>query len=120
MADNNRLVYSTEHGQLDKPMRGKDKKKSKQQAQAVTAKNPVKQGVYIRREVKGRRGKTVCVVDGLHLPENELKLLLKRLKGKLGTGGAIKNNTLEIQGDHCEKLLLLLEQEGHKAKRAGG
>jgi translation initiation factor 1 len=120
MADSNRLVYSTEHGQIDKPMRGKGKKKSKHQAQAATIKNLAKQGVRIRREVKGRRGKTVCVVDGLHLPESELKLLLKRLKGKLGTGGAVKNNNLEIQGDHCEKLLLLLEQEGHKAKRAGG
>jgi len=118
--NSNRLVYSTEHGQLDKPMRGKGKKRPKQQAQAVITKNPAKQGVRIRREVKGRRGKTVCVVDGLLLPESELKLLLKRLKGTLGTGGAIKNNTLEIQGDHCEKLLQLLEREGYKAKRSGG
>lgn len=118
MADSSRLVYSTEHGQLGKPMHDKGKTKSK--TQIKTIKNPAKQGVRIRREVKGRGGKTVCVVDGLHLPESELKLLLKRLKEKLGTGGAIKNNNLEIQGNHCEKLLLLLEQEGHKAKRAGG
>jgi len=118
--DSNRLVYSTEHGQLDKPMRGKGKKKPKQQAQAVITKNPAKQGVRIHREVKGRGGKTVCVIDGLSLSDGELKALLKKLKRQLGTGGAIKNGNLEIQGDHRDKLLQLLEKEGYKAKLAGG
>ncbi|MDX8392080.1 MAG: translation initiation factor [Mariprofundaceae bacterium] len=121
MADDNRLVYSTEHGQLDKPMRGKDNKKRKQQKTAATnIKNPHKQGVRIRREAKGRGGKTVCVIDGLNIPETELKALLKQLKNKLGTGGAIKNGNIEIQGDQREKLRLLLDAEGHKAKLAGG
>ncbi len=127
MADSNRLVYSTEHGQIDKygqddkPRHRKSGKKRNQQASHAPAiKNPNKQGVRIRREAKGRGGKTVCVIDGLNLPESELKALLKRLKARLGTGGAIKNNNIEIQGDHREKLLTLLENEGHKAKLAGG
>jgi translation initiation factor 1 len=70
--------------------------------------------------VKGRGGKTVCVVDGLALNDAELKSLLKTLKGKLGTGGAVKSGCLEIQGDHRDKLLQLLEKEGYKAKFAGG
>jgi len=117
-ADSDRLVYSTQYGQLDKPVRSKGKKKSKPRASSV--KSPAKQGVRIRREVKGRGGKTVCVIDGLILPESALKLLLKHLKGVLGTGGAIKNGALEIQGDHRDKLLRLLEQAGHKVKLAGG
>lgn len=121
MAGNNRLVYSTEHGQLGKPMRDKSKKKeTRHMPQATITRNPAKQGIRIRREVKGRGGKTVCVIDGLLLSDGELKEILKKLKGQLGTGGSIKNGTLEIQGDHRDKLLILLEREGHKAKLAGG
>ena len=123
MGDDRRLVYSTEQGQLDKPMQGagKKSKKSHQQSNVTSViKSPNKQGVRIRRESKGRGGKMVCVIDGLSLQDQELKSLLKKLKGKLGTGGAVKNNMLEIQGDHREKLVLLLEKEGIKAKLAGG
>jgi len=127
MADDNRLVYSTEHGQIDKfaqkseVQHGKRNKKRKPPASAApNIKNPAKQGVRIRREAKGRGGKTVCVIDGLNIPQIELKTLLKCLKIKLGTGGAIKNGSIEIQGDHRKKLLLLLADEGHKAKLAGG
>ncbi len=122
MADDRRLVYSTEQGQVGKTLdMGKGKKKRKQGGStAPVIKNPNKQGVRIRRESKGRGGKMVCVVDGLSLQEKDLKILLKKLKGKLGTGGAVKDGMLEIQGDHRENLVLLLEKEGIKAKLAGG
>lgn len=122
MADDRRLVYSTEQGQVGKAMDvgAKKKKVRKQASSAAVIKNPNKQGVRIRRESKGRGGKMVCIVDGLSLQDKDLKILLKKLKAKLGTGGAIKNSMLEIQGDHREKLLLLLEKEGIKAKLAGG
>lgn len=118
-----RLVYSTEHGQLGKPMRDEKRpgKKGKGSAPAAPAiKNPAKQGVRIRRESKGRGGKTVSIVDGLPLQGAELKALIKRLQAGLGTGGAIKDGALEIQGDHRDRLLQLLEKEGYKAKLSGG
>lgn len=118
MNDRIRLVYSTEHGQVAKTMK-KNKGAKPSSGTGAVVKN-AKQGVRIHREVKGRGGKTVCVIDGLPLSDGELKVLLKKLKGQLGTGGAIKNNSLEIQGDHRDKLLSLLEKEGHKAKLAGG
>jgi len=120
MRDDRRLVYSTEHGSLAKPAQGRDKKKSRPATPAPAIKNPAKQGVRIRRESKGRGGKNVCVIEGLGLPDVGLKALLKRLKAQLGTGGAVKDGCLEIQGDHREKLLALLEKEGHRAKLAGG
>ncbi|MFQ5518796.1 MAG: translation initiation factor [Mariprofundus sp.] len=123
MRDDRRLVYSTEQGSLDKPMQKKQaagKKKRQQATSAPSIKNPNKQGVRIRRESKGRGGKVVCIVDGLQLDDNSLKKLLKTLKSQLGTGGAVKNSMLEIQGDHREKLLLLLEKQGHQARLAGG
>jgi len=94
-------------------------KRSRQQAAPVIT-NPNKQGIRIRRESKGRGGKTVSVVDGLALDEAALKKLLKQLKGSLGTGGAVKNGTLEIQGEHREKLVMMLEKLGYKARLAGG
>jgi len=118
MTDSKRLVYSTVHGSLGKPMRGKGKKKPRQPGTAII--NPSKHGVRIRREVKGRSGKTVSVIDGLPLSDEELRTLLKQLKGQLGTGGTIRNGNLEIQGDQRDKLLQLLKKEGYKAKLAGG
>jgi translation initiation factor 1 len=123
MNNDRRVVYSTEHGQLDKPMqdskRGK-KRGRKDISKAQTIKNPGKQGIRIRRESKGRGGKTVSIVDGLPLAEKEMKVLLKKLKAQLGTGGALKNGVLEIQGEHRDKLLQLLEKEGYQAKLSGG
>jgi len=125
MGQNDRIVYSTEHGQMAKTMekvpdsrkRGKGKGPN---ASSTIIRNPNKQGVRIRRESKGRGGKCVSVIDGLPLDEKGMKTLLKKLKGQLGTGGTVKGNSVEIQGDHREKLLLLLEKEGHKARLAGG
>ena len=123
MSRDNRVVYSTEHGQLgkamDKPSRGKNSRKAKS-TPAANIINPAKQGVRIRRESKGRGGKSVCVIDGLPLDEKSLKELTKKLKSQLGSGGAVKGSCIEIQGDHREKLLVLLEKEGFKAKLAGG
>jgi translation initiation factor 1 len=123
MNDDRRVIYSTEHGQLGKPIpdgkRGK-KKSRNDIGNTHTIKNSAKQGIRIRRESKGRGGKTVSIVDGLPLAEKEMKVLLKKLKAQLGTGGALKNRVLEIQGEHRDKLLQLLEKEGFQAKLSGG
>ncbi len=76
--------------------------------------------VKIRREIKGRGGKTVTTVSGIPLNAAELKDLAKKLKQGCGTGGAVKAGIIEIQGDHREKLLQLLKQAGYPAKLAGG
>jgi len=122
MNRNNRLVYSSEHGQIEKAMPTSNKRKKKNTAspQTQAIKNPSKQGVRIRRESKGRGGKSVCVIDGLPLDNEGLKALQKKLKAQLGTGGAVKDSCIEIQGDHREKLLELLAKEGYKAKLSGG
>ncbi len=122
MSQGKRLVYSTEDGQIGKTMQSpkRSKKKASQKASGIAIKNPAKQGVRIRRESKGRAGKNVCVIVGLPLNNTELKALQKKLKSQLGTGGAVKDGNIEIQGDHREKLLQLLDKEGFKAKLSGG
>ena len=61
------------------------------------------QEAHIRREKKGRGGKTVTVVYGLRLPPAELKALGKHLRQACGTGGTVKDGAIEVQGDHRER-----------------
>ena len=124
MSNDRVLVYSSEDGMINKSSQPSAKagkrKKNKKQAAPSPIKNPNKQGVRIMRESKGRGGKSVSVITGLNLDKDALKKLGKTLKAQLGTGGAIKDGNIEIQGDHREKLVELLDKQGIKAKIAGG
>lgn len=72
--------------------------------------------VRIRHETKGRKGKGVTVISGLLLPETELKALVQQLKKKCGSGGTLKQNSVEIQGDHCTFLIDYLSRQGWTVK----
>ncbi len=74
----------------------------------------------IRREKKGRGGKTVTVIYDLKLTPDDLKSLAKQLKQACGTGGTVKDGVIEIQGDHREKIAERLKGLGYKTKFAGG
>ena len=76
--------------------------------------------VRVGREVSGRGGKGVSVISGLPLQEAALEDLAKRLKQLCGAGGAVKNGTIEIQGDHRDRLVAELCKLGYEAKRSGG
>jgi len=113
-----RTVYSTGKGRLcptcSAPV---DMCRCKQ----VRNKQPEGDGIVrIRRETKGRKGKTVTTVTGVPLPPDELGDLAKDLKRRCGTGGALKDGIIEIQGDHRETLKAALESEGFQVKQAGG
>ena len=56
-------------------------------------------------------------------PANRAAFIAKAatlLKNKIGTGGAIKDGQIEIQGDHRERVCTELEKLGYKTKRVGG
>ena len=84
------------------------------------ARPPGDGAVRIRRDSKGRKGKTVTLITGLPLADDALHVLLSELKRRCGTGGALKDGVLEIQGDHRETLLTELKKRGFNAKIAGG
>jgi translation initiation factor 1 len=81
---------------------------------------PNQQSLRVQVSRKGRGGKTVTVISGFQVSEETLASLLKQLKAQCGSGGTVKDDTLEIQGDHAQKLLQLLIQKGYKAKISGG
>ncbi len=85
-----------------------------------TAAGPPKSGTIVRLDRKGRGGKSVTVIDGLQVSVIDSEKLLKHLKAKLGTGGTVKNGSLEIQGDHCDMVMAELTRIGYKPKRSGG
>ncbi|NDJ17473.1 translation initiation factor [Myxacorys almedinensis] len=81
---------------------------------------PNQQEVRIQVSRKGRGGKTVTVVTGFQHSAEALTELTKKLKAQCGTGGTAKENAIEIQGDHAQKLLQILVGLGYKAKISGG
>jgi translation initiation factor 1 len=65
---------------------------------------------------KRKKGKVVTVVRGLPAEENDLPALLGRLKAACGAGGTIKDDELEIRGDHLERLRSLLAEIGYRVR----
>jgi translation initiation factor 1 len=108
---NSRLVYSTDGGD-----RRGDDAREKQAARGPQL--PMDGVVRVFRETGGRRGKTVTVVRGV--PAGEVPAVASDLKRHCGTGGAVKDGAVEIQGDHREKVAARLESQGFRVKLAGG
>jgi translation initiation factor 1 len=76
--------------------------------------------VRVSRSTKGRKGKGVTIITGVPLAGDDLKKLAKQLKAACGAGGALKDGTIEIQGDHRDALVEALQAKGWTVKRAGG
>ncbi len=76
---------------------------------------PSKQTARLAVE-KRKKGKVVTVVRGLSADDNDLPALLTRLKSTCGAGGTLKDDTLEIQGDHHEQVTNLLKSLGYKVR----
>jgi translation initiation factor 1 len=117
----NHIVYSSERGRMcprcELPVAECSCRVSARATDAAAGGDAV---VRVRRETKGRHGKTVTTVSGIPLPPAELKALARDLKRRCGTGGSLKQGVLEIQGDHCQLLIQELRELGYTVKRAGG
>lgn len=81
---------------------------------------PEQQEAHVRRETKGRGGKTVTVVRNLRLSPDDLKALGRHLRQACGSGGTVKDGEIEIQGDHRERVKAALEELGYRVKLTGG
>ncbi len=78
--------------------------------------------IRVHLEKKKRGGKAVSLIRGLEaLPKDDLKALGKKLKSKCGVGGSVKDGEIIIQGEHRDKIIDILKDEGYKnIKKAGG
>jgi translation initiation factor 1 len=62
----------------------------------------------------------VTLVRGLPLDDAALAVLGKRLRSACGAGGTVKDGVIEVQGDHVQRLMTLLQDEGWRVRRSGG
>ena len=76
---------------------------------------PEKQTARLAIE-KRKKGKVVTVVRGLAADENDLPALLTQLKNACGAGGAVKEDTLELQGSRLDQVKQLLEKIGYRVR----
>jgi len=63
-----------------------------------------------------RRGKVVTLVGRFFISDKEKKVILKLLKTKLGCGGSIKGEWIELQGDIKPKVIDILKPLDWKFK----
>jgi len=102
------LVYSTGQGRIRT-----DEKKE------ITH-TPIGNGVRVSRETKGRKGKGVTLITGLSMNFNDINDLARFLKQRCASGGTVNEGIIEIQGDHRDTILKLLNDKGINAKKSGG
>jgi len=87
---------------------------SKKSEAAATV--PARIVAKLRMEKKGRGGKTVTVVFGLHRNDTFLKDLCQRLKRECGTGGAVTEDGVELQGEMRDRVRGILQRLGYTVK----
>jgi len=70
----------------------------------------------LRMEKAGRGGKTVTVIYDLPRNAAFLKELCSELKKSCGTGGAVAEDTIELQGDLRDRVREVLTKKGFRIK----
>lgn len=68
--------------------------------------------------VTRRYGKPVTLVTGFESGTIDLEALASELKSALATGGSVKDERIELQGDHLEAVPDLLEDRGFQVGKA--
>jgi translation initiation factor 1 len=104
--DDVRLVYSTDAGRV-----------REERARSADGGDAGDGVVRIARTKSGRKGKTVTLVSGL--PPADRDPVARELKRLCGSGGAVKEGVVEIQGDHRERILAHLAGR-YRVRLAGG
>lgn len=104
-------MYSTRSGDL---------RRAVSPAPVIQSPPPSQQTARLALDRSHRRGKVVTVVSNLVLSQADLEALARALKTLCGAGGTIKDGTIEVQGDHREKIADHLAKLGYKVKRVGG
>jgi len=110
-SDKKNVVYSTDRDYLKKLQ----DEEAKPDAPVSVPKGA--ETAHIRRETKGRGGKTVTVISNLN---GDLKQWQKELQKLCSAGGSLKEKNIEIQGDHRDKIATFLQTKAIKVKFIGG
>ena len=106
------LIYSTDNGSIcpdcSKPIKECICREIKRNALPETSGK-----VRMRHETAGRKNKGVTIIYGLPLSQEQLEKLAKKLKSTFGTCGAVKDYTIELQGDQRARATVELCRLGY-------
>lgn len=91
-----------------------------EEIEEIPALDPKEQKLYVSLDKKQRGGKKVTLIEGYQGHEDDINQLGKDLKKLCGSGGAVKNGEIIVQGDVRDKVVAYLEKEGYQVKRKGG
>lgn len=72
--------------------------------------------IEVKIDRSGRRGKTVTMITNIQHNPQVIEDLEKKLKQQCGAGGTSYGKTIEIQGEHVDKVKSYLRKEGHNVK----
>jgi translation initiation factor 1 len=81
----------------------------------VPRKAPQQQTARVQVE-KRKAGRVVTVIRGLAADDNDLPALLTTLKNACGAGGTLREEAVEIQGDHGARIKNALSELGYRVK----
>ena len=87
--------------------------------------NVVAHELYVQKEpmickFEKRKGKAITIIEGYEGTDEDFKILAKEIKTKLSVGGTFKEDSIIIQGDYRDKIMIILKDKGFKVKRVGG
>jgi len=68
--------------------------------------------IVVRRERKGRGGKTVTLVSGIERPSAELERIARAMRKALGCGSTLEGVTIVLQGDIVPRVQAWLQSHG--------
>ena len=68
--------------------------------------------IVLRRERKGRGGKTATLVEGVKLPPSGLERIARELRRALGCGASVEGGVIVVQGDMAERIAPWLQARG--------
>jgi translation initiation factor 1 len=70
--------------------------------------------IVLRRERKGRKGKTVTLVEGLELRGKDLEEMARDLRRELGCGSHVESDVVVLHGDQVERAEGLFQKKGFR------
>lgn len=91
------------------PDEGAKQKKDSAAARAIALSK-----LHVQLEKKGRKGKGVTVIKGFFHTRQDLEEYARTLKTRCGSGGTVKDDTIEIQGDHRQTAVAFFRALGFK------
>ena len=104
------LVYSTDPN-------FKPYEEHREEAETIL---PAQQKIKVRLDKKHRAGKAVTLIEGFIGKETDKQELGKKLKTYCGTGGAVKDGEIIVQGDNRDKVLQWLQKNGYTSTKKIG